>query len=216
MKNKYKVLGIVSVLIVVIIGSMYLVLIQNRQAENGQKASPITDIEQPEVIKQPEDNKGVEEPKESEIKEVDEADLKTLTLFTADIDTYDIKESESIEITEDLSIEKQLTLIANELSQTQFDNLPIELKGIEEIDGQKIAVINLREKGQLNDQDKNWMQYLNGGSTGSRITLITLEESFLQRDLAGEWVDGIKIIYEGENIEEMDHFPSTHIIYRTK
>ncbi|MDF2593889.1 MAG: putative lipoprotein [Clostridia bacterium] len=139
-----------------------------------------------------------------------------LPLFTGDIDTYDKKQYDTIEITAQATIEDKLKLIADQLSEAQFDGLPIEIQKIEDIDGKKIGIINLQEKEKSSEGDKTWMNYLNAGSTGSAITLIALEESFLQKDLEGDWIDGIKIIHEGQAIEEMDHFPGTTIIYRAK
>lgn len=139
-----------------------------------------------------------------------------LPLFTGDIDTYDKKQYDTIEITAQETIEDKLKRIADHLSEVQFDGLPIEIQKIEDIDGKKIGIINLQEKEKSTEGNKTWMHYLNAGSTGSAMTLIALEESFLQKDLEGDWIDGIKIIHEGQAIEEMDHFPGTTIIYRAK
>lgn len=216
MKNKYKLWRIASAVSIVIIISIGIILFQPKKSDNEQGKPSVTDIAKQPVIEQPTDNNNIEETDPPKIEQGDEESTNKLTLFTADADTYVKKEEGTIQVDESLSIEKKLTLIANELSKTQFENLPIEVQGIEEIDGKKIAIINLLEKEQSDEQGKNWIQYLNAGSTGSRMTLIVFEESFLQKDLAQEWIDGIKIIHEGENIEEMDHFPGTQIIYRIK
>ena len=142
------------------------------------------------------------------------AEHDSLPLYTGDIETYEKKKTSVVKTRAGYTVEEKLNLIAEELSKTQFEGLPIEVKAIEKIEGKKIAVINLEEKEAEKNQDKKWMRFLNGGSAGAQITLIALKESFLQKDLKKEWIDGIKIIYEGKDIVEMDHFPGTEIIYR--
>lgn len=213
MNNKHKAWRIGLPVILVIFMVIGFIIFRSVGRENENIKVPIANEAEPKVIEPETDNssKGGAEP--SIEKEDEQSDL---TIFTGDIDTFDKKEAASVKADANLSVTEKLMLIANELSKTQFSNLPIEIQGLEQIEGKTIAVINLHEKEKKNEQDKTWIQYLNAGSTGSQITLVTLEESFLQRDLEGEWIDGMKIIYEGKDLEVMDHFPGTHIIYRVK
>lgn len=43
------------------------------------------------------------------------------------------------------TIDKRLNVIASNLSSSQFKNLPIELIEVEEIEGKKVAIFNLKE-----------------------------------------------------------------------
>ncbi len=210
-RNDYKIWGLAAVIFVAIILTAFFTFSKYQKADENI-SNPITEIPEQQKVENPTDSQGQDNISSSD--EEDTLEIKQLTLFTGDIDNYTKKEAETITIEENLSIENKLEVIAEELSKTHFDNLPIEAKKIEQIDGKKIAIINLREYQKPSDQKKTWIDYLNAGSAGSRITLITLEESFLQRDLKGEWIDGIKILYEEQNIEEMDHFPATQIIFR--
>lgn len=206
-KRKYVLGGIVIGILLLIVTLLTLQLRQNQNnvIPEGEPAieTPISpDVGSPsgEVIETP--------------PVIDDSLLTNkVTLFTADTDTYDKKKIESIEIEPSLSIEDKLQVIANELSNKQFDSLAIEIHKIEEIEGKKIAIINLKDDPTAKNE-KTWMDYLNAGSTGSTITKVTLEESFLQSNLPGEWIDGMKLIYEGEEIPEMDHFPGTQVVYR--
>ncbi len=213
MKHNYKVWGILSAIVILLIASAFFLISQFSSPNPSLPNVPVTEAPQPGL---PEDSLNGDSENNSDDLNKDGANAlgqEELQLYTGDIDSYEKKETGTIKADKSFTLEEKLMLIATNLSQSQFEGLPIEVKGIEEIEGKKIAVINLRENEAAN---KTWMNYLNAGSAGSRITLVTFEESFLQRDLEGEWIDGIKIIREGEEIEEMDHFPGTQIIYRKK
>ena len=212
-RNDYKIWGLAAVIFVAIILTAFFTFSKYQKTDENI-GNPITQTPKQQKLENPTDAQGQDNINSSDEEEKNTLELKQLTLFTGDIDTYSKKEAETIVIAENLSVEKKLEVIAEELSKMHFDNLPIEVKQVEQIDGKEIAIINLKEYQKPSDKNKTWMQYLNAGSAGSRITLITLEESFLQRDLKGEWIAGIKILYEGQNIEEMDHFPGTEIIFR--
>ena len=210
-QNRYMTWGLSTVIVVgIIVGSIFMFYQRTGnevKLPSAQESTQQTDQESVE-LEEKEDIPAVDSEKE------DELERESLRLFTADSETYTKKESETVEIEGSMDIKEKLERIAQGLSELYFDHLPIEIKEIEEIQGKKIAVINLKEDTAASDGDKTWMQYLNAGSAGSQITLVTLEESFLQRDLKEEWIDGIKIIYEDGDLEEMDHFPGTQIIYR--
>lgn len=89
--------------------------------------------------------------------------------------------------------------LATVLSDSTFNGLDIEIVGQENIDGKQIVTINLQ------DSDKGtWYNYFQG-STGGMVTARSLEETFLQRDYPGVWIDGIKFEYNGEPMPELDH-----------
>ncbi|WP_069997287.1 hypothetical protein [Cellulosilyticum sp. I15G10I2] len=212
-KNNYKVWGLSIIAVAVIIVGIVFTITQIQQRDSAVN-NGIGESKPQQNVSQPADTKEKDATGSTEKEENNLVESNQLALFTGDTDTYNKKELETISVQEDLRLEKKLEIIAYELSKMYFDNFPIEIKAIEQVDGKKIAVINLKEKQESNDKNKTWMQYLNAGSTGSKITLITLEESFLQRDFKGEWIDAIKIIYEEKDIEELDHFPGTEVIYR--
>lgn len=106
----------------------------------------------------------------------------------------------------DLSLKGKIDTIANKLSKERF-SLPINLIKIEDKEGKKIAYINLmesKENQNVKDYKKlkgvTWKTLYFQGSLGSFKTSTTLKESFLQREYKGEWIDGVKFLYNNEEI----------------
>lgn len=139
-----------------------------------------------------------EETKPEETKPVEKVTKSKFSIYNEDANTMEIKEVSTIEINEDLSLDDKLKELGNSLSQKVFDKLPIELKSIDTVDGKKIATINLKDSG-----DSKWSQKFQG-STGGQITSDSLIETFLQVKYSGEWIDGVKFLYNDEAIE-YDH-----------
>lgn len=113
---------------------------------------------------------------------------------------------EYIEVSKDSSIKEKLDNIASEVSKYSFSTLPIEVLRIDNIDGKKIAVINLRESSE-NEKIENWNEmkgntWVKGyfqGSSGGLSTYNTLINSFIQKEYDGPWVDGVKFLYNNDN-----------------
>lgn len=133
-------------------------------------------------------------------------------IYGANVDTYKKELLKEITLEDSLTLEEKLTMIAEELSQLQFEGIGIEVAKIEEQDGKKIATVNLTEVSDPGEA--NWKSGYFQGSTGGIITTVSLEETFLQRDYQGEWIDGVKFLYEGQEIQ-FDHVESLReISYR--
>lgn len=131
-------------------------------------------------------------------------------LYSRDVDTWEIVEVDKVRIDKNESIEKKLQLLANGLSASQFDNLVIEVKEITKVNGENIAVIDLKDEGK---GDNTWIARYFQGSTGAEMTRTALEETFLQKDIQENWVDGIRILYNGTEAST-DHMSLGTIIYR--
>lgn len=133
-------------------------------------------------------------------------------IYGGDIDTYEKQVIQEVKIQENLSLEEKLTLLAQELSKVHFKDLVIALNTIQEQDGKKIAVINLVENE--NETGASWIEDYFQGSAGGITTTVALEETFLQRDYQGDWIDGVNFLYEMEPIR-FDHVESLgETIYR--
>lgn len=110
------------------------------------------------------------------------------------------------------TIEDKLIAITEKLSDKQFKSLPIELLEIEDIDGKKVAVFNLQESEE-NKNEKDWSKFIGPswannffqGSAGGRWTCYTLQTTILQPDYDGEWIDGVKFLYMGEENKYFQH-----------
>lgn len=113
------------------------------------------------------------------------------------------------------SIKQKLDILANALSKGVFANLPIEIVKIEETDGKRIAVINLVESQENQEitnlslfKGKSWALSYFQGSYGGSVTSISLIETFLQRQYDGEWIDGVRFLYNsGKEINQFEHVP---------
>lgn len=151
----------------------------------------------------------------------DVKEMVELILYSKDVNTEEQVILKKIEVDKNSSVEDKLKTLANELSQNAFDNLPINLIEIKEIDGKKIAYFDLDEL-EVNSGEKtpneyegiNWVNNYFAGSAGGNITEYTLITTLLQKEYTGEWIDGLEFTYKGAKIE-FDHVPElSETIYR--
>ena len=120
-----------------------------------------------------------------------------LSIYTIDVNSLEPNESNTIEVNETLSLEDKLKALSKELSEKKFDKLPIEVKSIDTVKGKKVATINLTDSST-----QKWVPKFQG-STGGAVTSNTLIENFLQSNnkSRGEWIDGVKFLYNNNPIE---------------
>lgn len=114
-----------------------------------------------------------------------------------------------VERTRDLN--GKLEEVSKTLSTEVFEGLIISLKEIKTIDGKAVATFNLKD---VSGKDKAWGDTYFQGSTGGSATIMALTDTLLQKDYQGEWVDGVKFLYEDQAIE-FEHVESLgEIFYR--
>lgn len=144
-----------------------------------------------------------------------------IPIYSANIDTYNQEIIFYTYFSKELTLKEKLNTIGNKLSLYCFNRLPIEVQEIKNIENKKIAVINLQESmvNQEIDNHENWIgkswasNYFQG-STGGIITSTELIETFLQRSYTDDWIDGVKFLYKGSNIEFEHVFILSDTIYR--
>lgn len=143
------------------------------------------------------------------------------TIYTANLDRYKREVGVYIYMDKGIDINKKLSTLTKVLSEVYFNNLPIEILNIEEIDKKKIVTVNLKEAEEnqgITDWTKlkgdTWaIKYLQG-SAGGNITSTTLIETILQRETPGEWIDGVKFLYNNV-VCDFQHAPELlNINYR--
>lgn len=119
-----------------------------------------------------------------------------LSIYTIDENSLEPNQSSTIEVNENLSLEDKLKELSKAVSEKKFDKLSIEVKSIDIVNEKKVATINLA------DTNNKWVQKFQG-STGGSVTANTLIENFLQTSnkSKGEWIDGVKFLYNNETIE---------------
>jgi len=134
-------------------------------------------------------------------------------IYTANIDTYKKEIHSYVYIKKDEVMMNKISTLSKTLSEDFFNNLPIEVVNIEEKDGKSIAVINLKESKEnqgVTDYSKlkgyTWATKYFQGSTGGTITSKTLIETTLQKEYTGEWIDGVKFLYNNKDID-FEHVP---------
>lgn len=102
------------------------------------------------------------------------------------------------------TIAQKLDLVAEVLMKHEFRKGLIEVKRIEQREGKKVAIVDLRE---TKDCPYAWKGLYFQGSSGGMATTSILSNTFLQPDYSGAWPDGVVFLYEGEAIKanEWDH-----------
>lgn len=131
-------------------------------------------------------------------------------IYTGDVDTYEPVIEAFIDVNDAESIEQKIILLADTLSKQNFDSRSIELIKLETTDGKQIATINLKN----NKEDSTWESRSFQGSSGGICTTISLEETFLQKEYSGEWIDGVQFLYEGNKITDQHVEGLWETIYR--
>ena len=119
-------------------------------------------------------------------------EVVSLPVYTINEDNYQLIEVEDyIQIYTNTSMKEKLKTIADYLSKSYFENLPIEIVKIED----DIAYINLKE----DENNKfSWATYYFQGSYGGRQTATKLIETFLQRNYKENWIKGVKFMYNDQ------------------
>jgi len=120
-----------------------------------------------------------------------------LAIYSIDENSLEPNQSGTIEVNESLSLIDKLKELSKAVSEKRFDKLSIEIKSVDTIDGKKVATINLADTN-----NNKWIPKFQG-STGGSVTANTLIENFLQSNnkSKGEWIDGVKFLYNNKPIE---------------
>lgn len=127
------------------------------------------------------------------------SEVVSLPVYTINEDNYQLIEVEDyIQVYTNTSMEEKLNSIAQYLSKSHFTNLPIEIVKIED----NIAYINLKEDS---NNKYNWSNYYFQGSYGGMKTATKLIETFLQRNYKGEWIKGVRFMYNDQIDWEFEH-----------
>ncbi|MGL4739151.1 MAG: bZIP transcription factor [Cellulosilyticaceae bacterium] len=185
--------------------------ISQLQKENEKLLTQVQDLQkQIEVLNQKEAGHTQEEAE----KEPDEVGQTVeYPVYSSDIDTLEKEEIGFAKVEEGKDLLTILNALADTLSETNFEGLPIDVTEIKDVNGKKIAIIDLREDAT---KEIGWMSAYFQGSTGGAMTASSICETFLQKELSKDvpWIDGIQIIYEGQ-VTETEHMPELgKIIYR--
>lgn len=126
-----------------------------------------------------------------------------LIIYILDAKTEKITVHSKVSVLKILPVDKKLNHLASELSRIMFQGRKIVLTGIKREENKEIAYFDLQDGDKNLSSDKNWYNFLQG-SSGANNTKTTIIETLLQRKYKGDWIEGIKLSYNGQFIE-MDH-----------
>ncbi|NYC20855.1 hypothetical protein B0I60_004261 [Clostridium beijerinckii] len=73
-----------------------------------------------------------------------------LSIYSIDDNSLEPNQSGTIEVNENSTLQDKLKELAKAVSEKKFDNLPIEVKSIDTVNGKKVATINLTDSNNKN------------------------------------------------------------------
>lgn len=104
---------------------------------------------------------------------------------------------------EDYDLRSSLRTVAAALSRETFEGLPIHVIGVETIDGELRAFVDLSEPET--ESENTWMGVYFQGSALAGQTKRALLQTFLQPEFRGRWLDSVTFYYQGRPFEPLDH-----------
>lgn len=137
----------------------------------------------------------------------------SLNIYTLD-DNGKLQINSSIKVLRISPTDKKLSRLASKMSKHLFSQKKIVLTSIKTEEGKEIAYFDLQDKEEELTSPNNWHQSFQG-STGAQTTLASICETLLQKNYKGNWIDGIKLTYNGE-YAEFDHITFDDIVYWRK
>ncbi|MEG0774305.1 hypothetical protein [Clostridium sp.] len=187
-----------------------IIVLKEKNAELEKSINSLSD-----TLKEYENRKAKEKEEQAELRN------NMYPIYTANVDTYKKEVGTYIYLPKEADLKEKLSNLAKGLSEVYFNNLPIEIVSIEEVDKNKILVVNLRESEdnqEITDPSKfkgsTWANSHLQGSTGGAQTSTMLIETMLQKEHEGEWVDGVKFLYSNGACN-FEHAPNlANINYR--
>lgn len=133
-----------------------------------------------------------------------------LYIYDGDKEGEDLVVGKIISVYARLSTEEKIEKIINELKK-KFNDIDLEINGYKNIANKKVLILNLKDKNEPVEI------YLNEGSTGSRINLGIIVNSILQNEKnIKNWIDGVKILVNGEENVEGEHVTLAGVFYKSE
>ncbi|MBN1187732.1 MAG: hypothetical protein JXB49_35995 [Bacteroidales bacterium] len=117
-----------------------------------------------------------------------------------------------IPVDKDLSIEKKVQLLCDNLSKEYFSGLRLNVMKIEE-GTMHVELLENEDYNGPKEDESSWYNYFQGSTGGMRTTII-LKETLLQRNYKGDWIDAVIFYYEGEEMGGWDHVMLDGILSR--
>ena len=112
-----------------------------------------------------------------------------------------------VKIPNDVPLKERLQTLADRISRFKFSRLPVNVMKIDDTNGKKVAIIDLRESDPKSS--KTWRSDYFQGSVGGKATTVTLLNTFQQNDSKDSWIDEVRFYYNGQPLssDRWDHIP---------
>ncbi len=144
--------------------------------------------------------------------------LDSLKIFGPDSNAMRVHHQYDIQVACAAPLTAKLKALAQVLSERHFAGLPVVILRLEQRGEKQVAFVDLREKKGLVTKyghSASWSTLYFQGSSGGAMTTGTLVYSFWQKDYTGEWIDGVRFLYEGKPPEEyFEHVGFDNIHWR--
>lgn len=137
------------------------------------------------------------------------ADVEYYPIYAMDGDSTQRITASFVGVERTRDLEDRLEEVAKALASEVFEELIITLKDVTAVDGKEIATFNLKDVSGI---EMAWGESFFQGSTGGMATIMALTETLLQKDYKGEWIDGVKFLYEDQAIE-FEHVESLGSVF---
>jgi hypothetical protein len=150
--------------------------------------------EQVEVLKQELGNlTSALESKEADSTKADEnSETMSFPVYVKEPNSKEVVSETSITMRSDLTLQQKIESLVSSLAELKFKEFTIEVEPIED----KHAVIKLKEKDENNYENSGIKRYF-GDGTQAELNNTCLSETLLQKQYQGEWIESIRIIYDG-------------------
>lgn len=90
------------------------------------------------------------------------------------------------------TLAEKLDTLTGAVSQGAFDGFPMSFEGVDEVNGYKVARIDLKDSGGLRWEPRFFQEL-----EPAQSTQITLIATYLQETYRMDWVDGVTITHNG-------------------
>lgn len=104
---------------------------------------------------------------------------------------------------ENYDVRSSVRTVAAALSRESFGGLPIHVIGVETIDGELRAFVDLSEPET--ESRSTWIGTYFQGSALAGQTKRALVDTFLQPEFRGQWLDSVTFYYQGRPFAPLDH-----------
>ncbi|WP_238883314.1 hypothetical protein [Clostridium sp. YIM B02551] len=195
-----------NIIAILIVSTLFLVACNNKKDDATK-----TDNKQVESSQNNDTENNTSDKTTDESKSTDNQSEK-IKIQDANINQEDKKDETNTTVKKEASLDDKVKAVTKEVMDKWFNGKSYEVSTKKE-NNKVIAVINLKETKSVQDSS-SWYQQFQGDQQ-ALINAKRIVNNILQKDYSGEWVQGVKVLYNGEECQ-FEHAPQlTKTIYNT-